>query len=96
MNKTAPPVRAARLRAALAALKPSRLELEDVSARHAGHAGVTEGETETHFRLHITAQAFSGLSAGERHRLIHRLIAGEWRAGLHALTIKAFAPEEDP
>ena len=55
------------------ALAPSRLELADESARHAGHAGARPGG-ESHFRLTVVAEAFTGLGRQERQRLIYRAL----------------------
>ena len=42
-----------------AAFSPNRLEIEDDSARHHGHAGSREGG-ESHFNVLIEAKAFEG------------------------------------
>ena len=75
------------------ALRPTLLEVFDDSYQHAGHAGWRQGG-ETHFRVEIIAQAFSGKSRIERHRLIHAALLEELEGGVHALTIVAHAPEE--
>ncbi len=82
-----------RIRAKLAAaLQPTRLELVDESAQHAGHAGARP-EGETHFRLHIVAEGFAGQSRLERQRLVHRILADELAGPVHALSISAEAPD---
>ncbi|MCE2509848.1 MAG: BolA family transcriptional regulator [Alphaproteobacteria bacterium] len=87
--------RRARIEASLtAAFHPDRLEIVDESARHAGHAG-SRPEGETHFRVEIVAPAFAGLSRVQRQRLIHQALAEEFAASLHALSLKALAPDED-
>jgi BolA protein len=84
---------AERIRAKLeAALQPTRLELLDESAQHAGHAGARP-EGETHFRLHIVAEGFAGRSRVERQRLVHRILADELAGPVHALSISAEAPD---
>ncbi|MBI1273732.1 MAG: BolA/IbaG family iron-sulfur metabolism protein [Alphaproteobacteria bacterium] len=75
------------------AFKPSRLDLVDESARHAGHAGAPAGG-ESHFRLTIIAPAFDGKSRVERHRMVNQVLAAELAAGLHALTIKALGEQD--
>ena len=74
-----------------AALTPSKLELRDDSARHAGHvhAGV-----ESHFDLTIEAAAFAGLTRVGRQRLVMTALAEELAGPLHALAIHASAPGE--
>ncbi len=85
---------AERLRTRLeAGLAPTRFELDDESARHAGHAGA-RGGGESHFRVTIESESFSGLSRIDRQRLVHRLLAEELAGPVHALTIIALAPGE--
>ena len=76
-----------------AAFAPSELVVEDESARHEGHAGHREGG-ETHFDVHIVSDAFTGLSRVERQRRIYAALDAEFRAGLHALSLKAQTPAE--
>ncbi len=72
-----------------AAFAPTQLELRDESHLHAGHAHKDErGESETHFRLTIASDLFSGLSRVERQRLINKALATEFATGLHALALK--------
>jgi len=75
------------------AFAPERLEVIDDSHRHAGHAGARPGG-ETHFSVHIVSQAFRGKSRLERHRMINETLASELANGVHALAIRAAAPEE--
>ena len=72
------------------AFAPASLDVVDESDRHAGHR---EGG-ETHFRVHIVAEAFRGKSRLERHRMINETLAGELDGGIHALAIHASAPGE--
>ncbi|WP_341704174.1 BolA family protein [Ferrovibrio sp.] len=78
-----------------AALAPLRLELEDESALHAGHAamkGLAAGET--HFRLTVVSAQFAGLGRLQRQRLVNRILAEELAGPVHALAITALAPDE--
>ena len=75
------------------AFAPERLEVIDDSHRHAGHAGARPGG-ETHFTVHIVSQAFRGKSRLERHRMINETLASELANDVHALAIRAAAPEE--
>lgn len=77
------------------AFAPDRLEIEDQSHLHAGHAGAREGG-ESHFRIEIVAAAFDGKSRIDRQRLIHQCLAGELAGPVHALSIAARTPAEDP
>jgi Stress-induced morphogen (activity unknown) len=59
--------RVERIRAALeAAFAPQRLEVEDDSHRHAGHAGARDGRG--HFNVLIVSEAFAGMAPLARHR----------------------------
>jgi BolA protein len=74
-------------------LQPSRLDVVNESHLHAGHRS-SPGTGESHFRLLIVSEAFSGKSRVERHRMVNDLLSDELRSGLHALAIKACAPGE--
>ncbi len=76
----------------LAVLAPSRLELIDDSARHAGHAGAKGGGG--HYRLLIVATAFAGQARLARHRLVHAALGDLMRTRIHALSIQALTPAE--
>lgn len=74
-------------------LQPSALEVVDESHQHVGHAGARPGG-ETHYRVHVTADAFAGKSRVERHRMVNGLVKAEFDGGLHALAIHAKANGE--
>ena len=84
----------ATLRARLAALAPAVLEIRDDSAAHAGHAGAAAGGG--HFSLLIVSEMFSGLPRRDRHRRVLREVADLLPHPVHALSIKALAPDEFP
>ncbi len=75
------------------ALRPTRLELEDQSAHHVGHAG-HDARGESHFALIIESSSFVGLSRVARQRLVHAALADLLDDQVHALTIKAIGPGE--
>ena len=79
------------LRERLAGLDPLHLEIEDESHRHAGHAGAREGG---HYKITIVAAAFAGHNAVRRHRLVHETVGDLKHGGIHALSIRALAPDE--
>jgi BolA family transcriptional regulator, general stress-responsive regulator len=80
---------AAALQAALeAALSPTRLEVIDESAAHAGHAGANGLGWGTHFRVRIAAPAFTGRTRVAQHRLVYDALRHFTDAGLHALAIE--------
>jgi BolA family transcriptional regulator, general stress-responsive regulator len=72
---------------------PTRLEIEDDSARHHGHAGARP-EGESHFNVTIESKAFAGTSKVARQRMVYRALAAELAGPLHALSVKALAPGE--
>jgi BolA protein len=75
------------------AFAPERLDVIDESHLHAGHAGARSGG-ETHYRVYIVSQAFRGKSRIDRHRLVNATLSSELKGGVHALAIRAAAPEE--
>lgn len=84
--------RVARLRQALEEqLAPSALEINDDSAAHVGHAGAKDGG---HFRVSLVSAAFRGRSQIERHLLVYAAVAPLLKGDVHALNIRALAPEE--
>ncbi|MQB19701.1 BolA family transcriptional regulator [Agrobacterium tumefaciens] len=76
------------------AFSPDRLNVIDESHMHAGHQPDMTGTGETHMRVQIVSEQFSGKSRVDRHRAINGLLKPELDAGLHALTIEAAAPGE--
>ena len=73
------------------ALQPARLEVQDDSHLHAGHAGAREGR---HFTVRLTSDRFAGLGRVARHRLVYHSLAQLIPQGIHALAIEARAPGE--
>lgn len=76
-----------------AAFEPIRLEIEDDSERHRGHAGHRPGG-ESHFNVLIESQAFAGTPRVARQRMVYRALSEELAGPVHALTVKALAPGE--
>ena len=75
------------------AFSPSRLEVVDDSARHAGHAGAREGG-ESHFNVLIEADVFAGLNKVARQRQVYGVLSDLLAGPVHALSLKALAPGE--
>jgi BolA protein len=82
------------LRDRLAALSPVVLELADDSAEHAGHAGAAGGGG--HFSLLIVSEQFTGLTRVARHRAVLDRVGDLIPYPVHALAIRAYAPDEFP
>jgi BolA family transcriptional regulator, general stress-responsive regulator len=90
-----------RIRTSLtSAFAPLSLEIEDQSARHAGHAGVRamargpHGAGETHYAVTMVAAAFAGQNRVARSRAVHDALEAEFASGLHALSLVLKAPGE--
>ena len=77
----------------VASLAPTRLDLEDQSDHHIGHAG-HDDRGESHFALTIEAGAFAGQTRVTRQRAVYAALGDLMRDRVHALTIKAIAPGE--
>lgn len=75
------------------ALEPVRLEIEDESHRHAGHAGHSEAG-ESHFRIEIVSTGFAGKSRVQRQRLVYDILREEMATRVHALSLATCTPEE--
>ncbi|HEX7271559.1 MAG TPA: BolA family protein [Casimicrobiaceae bacterium] len=82
----------ATLRARLADLTPVAIEIHDDSAEHVGHAGAAAGGG--HFSLLIVSKAFRGQPRLERHQTIFARVGDLLPHPIHALSIRALAPEE--
>jgi BolA protein len=69
-------------------LAPTRLEVIDESAAHAGHAGSDGTGSGTHFRVRIASPLFAGKPPVARHRLVYDALQVFIDRGLHALAIE--------
>jgi BolA family transcriptional regulator, general stress-responsive regulator len=85
--------RVARIEAALAALAPLRFDLIDESHKHVGHAGARDGRG--HYALEIVSERFAGKLPLARHRLVYDALGELMQTDIHALSIRALAPQED-
>jgi BolA protein len=74
-------------------LRPTRLDVVNESHLHAGHRS-SPGTGESHFRVLIVSEDFTGKSRVERHRMVNDLLSDELKKAVHALAIKACAPGE--
>ena len=86
--------RVERIREALSALQPVRLDVRDDSAKHAGHAGARDGRG--HFSVVIVSAAFEGLSPIQRHKRVYAAMGTLMDTDVHALAISAKTPAEAP
>lgn len=80
------------IREKLAALAPESLDIEDESAQHAGHAGARSGGG--HYALTLVSARFAGQPLQARHRMVYDALGALMHKEIHALTIRAYAPDE--
>ncbi|RJG01101.1 BolA family protein [Noviherbaspirillum sedimenti] len=71
---------------------PLECQLDDDSARHAGHAGAASGAG--HYRLRLVSARFEGQNRISRHRLVYDCLRDLMHVDIHALNIIAVAPSE--
>lgn len=77
-----------RISAALKArFDDARIDIEDESHLHAGHAGAATGRG--HFRVRIVSSAFAGQSPIARHRAVYAALGELMQSDIHALSIDA-------
>lgn len=80
------------MRDRLAALNPESVEILDESGLHIGHEGAKSGGG--HYQLIIVSSAFSEQPTQARHRMIYGALGDLMQKEIHALAIKAYAPNE--
>jgi BolA family transcriptional regulator, general stress-responsive regulator len=85
---------ASELEGRLSELAPTILEIQDDSAAHAGHAASEAGGR--HFSVIIVSEHFRGLSRLARHRAVLERVGDLIPHPVHALAIRAYAPDEFP
>jgi BolA protein len=78
-----------RLRAGLAA---EHVVVQDESAGHVGHEGARGGAG--HYAVVVVAARFEGLDQVARHRAVYAAVGDMLPSEVHALSIRAFTPEE--
>ncbi|OBW94109.1 BolA [Gallibacterium salpingitidis] len=68
---------------------PLHLEIINESHMHSSGKGA-----ESHFKVILASERFVGMRAVARHRLIYQLLADQLAAGVHALALHLYTPEE--
>jgi len=76
----------------LAALEPESIEIADESGNHIGHEGARDGGG--HYQLVIVSPRFTGKPVQQRHRMIYQALGPLMQKEIHALSIRAYAPDE--
>ena len=75
-----------------ASLSPESLEIIDRSHEHAGHEGAKSGGG--HFDVIIVSENFTDMNTVQRHRAIYDALGDAMKSEIHALSIRAYTPEE--
>ena len=75
------------------ALQPEHIEIVDDSHQHIGHASAGGAG---HFSVTVIANAFAEQNAVQRHRLVYAALSDLMPDEIHAVSIKAYTPEERP
>lgn len=70
------------------ALQPSLLEVLNESHMHGGPA------TESHFNITAVSGTFADLNPVKRHQAVYKLLQQELEAGVHALALHLYTPDE--
>ncbi len=73
-------------------LSPVHLDITDDSHKHAGHAGAQSGGG--HFNVTLVADIFTGQGLLQRHRMVYDALGTAMKNEIHALSIKAYTPQE--
>ena len=74
------------------ALGAERVEVQDDSAQHRGHAGARGGAG--HYSVLVVAGSFAGMDRVTRHRAVYGAVGDMIPAQVHALVVRAYTPEE--
>lgn len=74
------------------ALAAERVEVQDDSALHAGHAGARSGGG--HFSVVVVSERLAGLDRVARHRAVYDAAGDMIPTHIHALSVRAFTPDE--
>jgi BolA protein len=75
-----------------AAFEPESLDVEDDSAKHAGHEGAKSGMG--HFNVTIVSAHFNDMKMLARHWAVYAALDDMMKTDIHALAINAVASDE--
>lgn len=70
-------------------LAPAHLEVVNESHQH----NVPEG-SESHFKVVVVSEAFSGKTLVSRHRMVYELLSEELEDHVHALALHTYSPAD--
>ena len=74
-------------------LEAQFVDIKDESVKHVGHKSAKESGG-GHYDAIIVSSHFEGKATLARHRLIYEALQKEFSREIHALSIKAYTPEE--
>ena len=74
-------------------LEAQFVDVKDESAKHAGHAQAKQSAG-GHYLATVVSSRFEGKNPLARHRLVYDLLQNEFSSQIHALSVKAYTPEE--
>ena len=74
-------------------LSAQHLNVDDESALHATHAEAKKSKG-GHYNVTVVSQQFNGKNTLERHRLVYDILKDEFKEKIHALSVRAYTPEE--
>ncbi len=76
-------------------LEATRVDIEDQSHQHAGHAGRQDPlSSGGHYTVTVVSPQFEHRSSIERHRLVYGILSTEMGQRIHALSIRAYTPSQ--
>ncbi len=79
----------------IASLEPIEISVQDESSLHQGHSGAhSDGKGQTHFKVMLVSDKFTGQSRLDRQRLVYKILALELQERVHALSLSTLSPDE--
>ena len=70
-------------------LSPLFIQVENESHMHN-----VPPNSETHFKVVLVTEQFQGKLPVKRHQMVYKLLADEMQAGVHALALHTYTPDE--
>ncbi|OED44024.1 transcriptional regulator [Endozoicomonas sp. (ex Bugula neritina AB1)] len=70
------------------------LEPDFIDIINESHLHNTPPDSQSHFKVIIVSQQFSGKMPVKRHQLVYGFLADELRSQVHALALHTYTPEE--
>ena len=74
-------------------LSAQYLTVDDESALHVAHAEAKKSKG-GHYNVTIVSEQFNGKNLLKRHRLVYDILKAEFKEKIHALSVRAYTPDE--